>query len=776
MYRYTWDPDTGGLLLLSEQAKFSKEPRPVYYRELDILGFDGHWSYPKDDRAPLMWAEANNYIYKGRTVAKTKGGSLYTKPELILLDEPEPDGAALQFVDVEEMCRRNRVLMETLEQETIQKLYNEAYLPYQDKVDVFYVAFSGGKDSAVLLDIVQRALSGADFKVLFGDTQMEFRDTYSAVEQTRFLCEEKGTDFITTSSDTSPLQTWKLFGPPCSVTRWCCSVHKTAPQVIKLREILKKPNYRGMAFVGVRADESVLRRKYEYITYGGKHRGQYSCNAILNWSSAEVFLYIYEHKLGLNETYKKGNRRAGCLICPRASERNDYMNHLCYYEEAEPLVEIIRQKYQKSFSSVERLEQFIAAGGWKARKNGRDIDIPLNYYEYRTEHGDIKIEVSNPKTDWKIWIRTIGVLSNEESPFIFRYQNSLPMFSLQEEHNKISVTVSASIANENPEFVKLLKQVFRKCACCIGCRVCEADCPYGNLHFIAGKVIIDDTCRHCALCHKVEKGCLVYKSLEQPKGGIIVSGKNMSLNSYSHHAPKEDWINQYFLYKNDFESKHSLGSQMFNFFKRFLRDSDLLDETGFSRTAQIIDRIGFESEQSWGIIFVNLCYAPQVGWYVRTVDFDTEYKKSMLVSLMVEAGAKESWTNDIFSSLSRLSELPMGTIGFGVSEKAKSRTIGISRHAWSTPDPLVILYSLYKFAEACGGYYQFSLETLLDDSIQREGVSPTRIFGLDRETMVRILNGLSINYADFISASFTLDMDNITLREDKTARDVLDLF
>ena len=88
----------------------------------------------------------------------------------------------------------------------------------------------------------------------------------------------------------------------------------------------------------------------------------------------------------------------------------------------------------------------------------------------------------------------------------------------------------------------------------------------------------------------------------------------------------------------------------------------------------------------------------------------------------------------------------------------------------------MILYSLYKFAEACGDYYQFTLETLLDDSIERDGVSPTRIFGLDRKTMVRILNGLSSSYPDFISASFTLDLDNITLREDKKAEHVLELF
>lgn len=101
------------------------------------------------------------------------------------------------------------------------------------------------------------------------------------------------------------------------------------------------------------------------------------------------------------------------------------------------------------------------------------------------------------------------------------------------------------------------------------------------------------------------------------------------------------------------------------------------------------------------------------------------------------------------------------------------------RCEWDDPDAKVILYSLYKFAEACGDYYQFTLETLLDDSIERDGVSPTRIFGLDRETMVRLLNGLSVNYPEFIAASFTLDLDTITLRptgSELTSEDVLKLF
>lgn len=194
MYQYLWDEETGGLLLTTEQSKFSKEPRPVYASELTILGFDQYWLYPKDDSVPLMWAEANNYIYRGRLVAKTKGGALYTAPELIILDEPEPKGTSLKFVNIEKMVAKNRAIMESLVQETIQKVYN-TYISYRKKVNLFYVAFSGGKDSIVALDLVQRALPHNDFKVLFGNTNMEFPTTLTLVKEVKQYCENEEISF-----------------------------------------------------------------------------------------------------------------------------------------------------------------------------------------------------------------------------------------------------------------------------------------------------------------------------------------------------------------------------------------------------------------------------------------------------------------------------------------------------------------------------------------------------------------------------------------------------
>ena len=100
----------------------------------------------------------------------------------------------------------------------------------------------------------------------------------------------------------------------------------------------------------------------------------------------------------------------------------------------------------------------------------------------------------------------------------------------------------------------------------------------------------------------------------------------------------------------------------------------------------------------------------------------------------------------------------------------------IQRIVWQDADARVILYSLYKFAEACGDYYQFTLTRLMDITVESDGVSPVQIFGLDKDTMTGILKGLATNYPDYISVAFTLDLDNINLRQEKTSTDVLDLF
>lgn len=770
MYSYEWDSSTGGYVLTPTPLIFSKEPRPVYYKELDILGFDKHWKYDKNDCFPYMWAEANNYFYRGRLVAKVKGGSCYTAPEIVLIEDPEPNSFPLRFVDIPAMVEKNGNIIEQLAQDTIKKIYN-TFVEYQKKVDVFYVAFSGGKDSVVTLDLVQRALPHNSFKVLFGDTGMEFPDTYKTVEEVKKVCAEGEIEFLTSRSQYEPDYTWSKFGPPATVHRWCCSVHKTSPQIIVLRDALGKPDFTGMAFIGVRASESLSRSEYDYVSLGEKHKGQYSCNPILEWNSAELYAYIYLRQLYLNEAYKKGNRRAGCLVCPRAAERNEYMARICYPAQFNALMDKVRDMYSHNFRTEDKLEEFIRNGGWKARKNGRDLPLKIDYKEKSDAHF-FQITVDSPKTDWREWIKTIGVIKNDSSPYIIDFRGSEYQFEVVETNDCLKVRYDIALAKKAPLFTKLLKNVFRKTACCIGCKECEADCHKGMIHMHDGKVTIAEGCVHCSQCHKVDKGCLIYKSLELPRGGTKM-GKTQSLNCFSHHAPKLDWMEQYFTFKNEFKEKNTLGSQMFSFFKRFLKDADLLDDNGFTRFAEIISDIGLDENLSWALMLANLAYNPQIGWYICNISFGETMSKEYVCSMLVDCGADEKWVNDVWSSLARILDLPFSHVGLGEMVKEKNKAVALYRTGWRVPDERVILYSLYQFSEKCGNFKQFTLTRLLDTSIESEGISPTQIFGLNRDTMEKILNGLTFNYPDLIEARFTLGLDNITLKSDKSAEEIL---
>ena len=388
MYDYSYDRDTGGILLNDKTVMMSKEPRPVYAKELDYLGINEIWQYEQQYDVPYMWAEANNYFYRGQLIFSVSEGALRKRPivEISYTKDKEGKstgiqvlntGAILQPIDIETMCEKNREILDIVEQVTVKKIYR-IYKRHR-KLDCFHVAFSGGKDSVVLLELVKKALPHSKIMVLFGDTKMEFPDTYTLVNQVEVQCKEEGIEFYRASSHFEPEESWCLFGPPSRALRWCCSVHKAAPQTLRIREILGKSNYTGMDFVGVRAQESTARAGYGEENFGKKQKGQYSHNSILDWTSAEIWMYIFTHKLPINETYKKGNSRAGCLFCPMGGGKGDFFQYMSYHDEIDKYINLIKKMDERDFGNPEALETYVTNGGWNARKNG----LHENYLFYK---------------------------------------------------------------------------------------------------------------------------------------------------------------------------------------------------------------------------------------------------------------------------------------------------------------------------------------------------------------------------------------------------------
>ena len=748
----------------------SKEPRPVYAAELDVLGFDAYWKYARQNEVPYLWAEANCYYYRGQMVAKIKGGDVYTAPQIELMVDENGDlllskGAELICVDIPRMVAKNREMLELIEQTTVKKIV-AVYEKYRAKLDCFHVAFSGGKDSCVLLDLVKKALPQGSFVVVFGDTGMEFPDTYALVDQVEAECKAEEIPFYRAASHFTPAESWNLFGPPSRTLRWCCSVHKSTPQVLKLREITGKNDYRGLAFVGVRAHESVRRSHYEYLSDGTKVKGQISHNPILEWTSAEIWLYIYAHEVLFNNAYTKGSARVGCICCPMGGGKASHVEQRSYPVEVDAFHEMIaKSNGRKSMST----EGYIAQGGWNARKNGQFLTGNQERYTEYTKQGNIIIEVKNPYTSWKEWMKTLGELIGDNEDYEVIFQGKKYAFSVIERDSGYRVSFSESLARQNPVFGKTFRQVFRKTTFCVACKTCQAVCKYGCISFDHGLQI--DGCHHCLECHTVVAGCYVYDSRKIPRG----EGSGMkTINCFSNHAPKEEWLRDFFLRQEVFLQDNTLGPVQKTKFKRFLKDAGLVYKEDVTEFAKLGSETNWDSAAFLGLILLNLAENnPQFIWYIENMDIGRRYSREELTAMLSLVGQSSSNITSVLSSYRRIVSTPLGTVlNFGyVSEDGS-----LCRTKCVLSDARVFLYGLFKFAEKCGDYKAFTLSTLLNDTIERDGISPTRIFGVTREEAEPMLRGLSAKYPDFIDVSFTHDLEKITLAEDRSSADVLELF
>lgn len=776
MYSYDWDEETGGLLLNSAQQKMSKEPRPVYYKELDILGFDKYWNYAKDDSAPYMWAEANNYWYHGRKVASVKGGSLYTAPELVLLEEPEPDGKPLIPVNIPLMVAKNHTILEALVQDTIKKVFN-IYVSYRKKVDILYVAFSGGKDSVVALDIVQRALPHNEFKVVFGNTDMEFPTTTELVQKLSRKCSDEGIEFLEAASNMTSKESWNIFGPPARKVRWCCTVHKTAPVINMLSDKFANGKLRCVMITGVRGDESVSRSGYDEISMGKKMAGQYSFHPILEWSSAEIYLYIYSQGLLLNEAYKYGFNRVGCIMCPNSSEKHEYIKRQCFPELVDEYCERITQNSAKDLSG-DNAKIFLETGGWKSRLSGRELKFSEeDRFQLNETPAYLKFSVNKLNPVWKTWYKTMGIIEENSGEIMLEYNGVWRKCHESEDENGGLIEIENLGNSKNSiEFIFLFKSVLAKSQYCIFCKTCVAECPHRNISMSDGKVTISDKCIKCHECLKILSGCLYYNSIRGSKAMKSLKG----INKYLSVGVDAEWINS-FIDDNSFEPGNRKTDVMYG----FMTDAGIVAKRKLTSFGELITRMGTSDANSWTLMLCNLAYTPAFQWYIKNIPFNETYYERQLDIDMGEDTTKkaksEFWNG--FKTILDTNEA-FKEIGLGIPDiTVKQTTAGekksmnsLVRQPWQDPDPRVILYSLYKFAEACGDYYHFTLRRLLDHDVDSAGISPTQIFGTDSDSMQQILIGLSINYPEFINASFTLDLDKIDLVNTKSSSDVLELF
>lgn len=221
----------------------------------------------------------------------------------------------------------------------------------------YYVAFSGGKDSIVVYDLVKRADVKHDAHINITTVEppevLQFvRTYYPEVEWLRpkksmfRLIKDKGM-------------------PPTRIIRYCCTE-------------LKEMNGVGrVVVVGVRRQESLRRRNRPIFHESQKTKNVWFLNPIVDWSEDEVWEYIHKYNLPYPCLYDEGYTRIGCILCPMHSVKQKLMDierypkyYNAYMLAIEKMLQIRKEKGRefKNYSTAEEVMEW-----WIFGKKGRKI-------------------------------------------------------------------------------------------------------------------------------------------------------------------------------------------------------------------------------------------------------------------------------------------------------------------------------------------------------------------------------------------------------------------
>lgn len=844
MFRIIWDKDINGVLLTTNGngEALNISPRPVFHEELNLLGFMKYWNYP-DSTDPLLWALDRRYYNKGEIVAEVKGGNIFDEPAILITDAGK--NLVLMPIDIQRIVEKNKKFLFILEQEAIEfieqtyrtyslkKLRSKAKINEEidwallaenhekstkvkhavvkedcdsfdiipldlakernktvylsTKIDQFIASFSGGKDSQATLDLVSRVIPPDDFRVIYADTGMEIPPSLEIWEITKKYYSTLYPQlkfYLSQNPQNNTVELWEKFGLPSRVHRWCCTVAKTAPLYRDLKHIngnCKQPNV--LVFEGVRAEESSKRESYDRIGKQVKHNNVINARPIFSWNLTEVFIYLFSRELAINEGYRYGLSRVGCVICPFSSDWNERIAKKLYPNTMEPFLNVIKKATIES--GVIDVTDYIKDGRWKRRSGSKSNYSGESRIDIIEQKKDLRIFLTNPKEDILEWLKVLGPIYISEISNIIKgeikFKEIVCAFTIEPQDNldnKIIVTFT-NLGNY-PTLLGNVKKVINKATYCAHCLACEVECPTGAL-VVEPKVKIDSSkCIHCGKCIDfIEKGCMMAKSLNISEGGKSMATKFSSIDRYNRFGLREKWLTHFFINPNNyFQGENDLGIKMVPAFINWLKDSEILSNSDRKITEIgliLQNQIKRNSDLVWEIIWINLIYnSTIVNWYTRDIEWNQWLNREDLESVLKNSfpDIKDSTKlNGLAALINMFVESPFGLkFKFWDIQKKNSETV-IRKVPHDSVNSITVAYSLYRLANE-RNRYNFKVSEFYEPD-QKEGIY--KQFGLSKERFQNILRTLQENKNGIVQVDLVMGLDNISLREDLTYQEVLKL-